>query len=132
MDEILREFLIEAREMLGNYREALDAVAAGGQNIGEKLELAYRGIHTIHGGSGFLALGSLEELSSRGEVLLWNLREAGRPPGAGDTLLLGRIGDACAELLDRIEATGREGPPPALLKELSGRNGSKSGGTQHE
>jgi len=132
MDEILREFLIEAREMLENYRAALDTVAADGRNIGGKLEHAYRAMHTIHGGSGFLALGSLEQLSGHAEILLWNLRESSRPPEAGEMLLLRRIGNACAGLLDRIGTTGHEGPPPELLSELQGERGSDAGGTQHE
>ena len=132
MDEVMQEFLIEAREMLRDYREVMDALSSEKVIPGENLERAYRAMHTIHGASGFLALASLEELSGHAECLLWHLKETAQPPSVEEKLLLQRIEHTCGKILGRLERKGAEGPPPALLSEILERTEHGSGRKHNE
>jgi len=118
MNEVLAEFLAEAEEMLHIHRSSLKEVSGTDSVLREQLHQAYRAIHTIHGGSGFLALHSLEHLSRHWEALLWTLEEEGRPPSEDEAALLRRLDEACTQILERLMRDGHEGPPPGILKGL--------------
>lgn len=123
MNDVLAEFLAEAEEMLRAYRSSIREVSAKSPSqLRGKLHQAYRAIHTIHGGSGFLALQSLERLSRHGATLVWKLEEEERPPSEDEAALLHRIDEACAEVLKQLRVFGQEGPPPRLLQELGEAN----------
>lgn len=123
MNEVLAEFLTEAEEMLRNYRRALAEAKTGNSELQKTLHQAYRAIHTVHGGSGFLALSSLERLGRFAEGLLWKLEEEERPPSQAERVLLQRVDAACTEILRRLRREGQEGPSPEILKELDLKGG---------
>lgn len=74
MDDVMREFLIESYENLDRLDR--DPVVLE-KDPGDKENLAsiFRTIHTLKGGSGFLALGKLEAVAHVGENLLSKLRD---------------------------------------------------------
>ncbi len=107
MNEIVREFLLETHENLGQLE--LDLVTLE-RDPGERETLGrvFRTLHTVKGTAGFLGLAKLQAVGHAGENLLSRLR-------AGDlafdaeiaTTLLGVV-DAFRKILASIEATGQE------------------------
>ena len=67
--ELLREFLVEAREHLTNI-EAMALEFDQGNSTGETLNSAFRSFHTLKGLAGFLEFGVLQEVAHEVETVL--------------------------------------------------------------
>ena len=121
--------------MLRSYRVALGEAVAENSTLQDSLHRAYRAIHTIHGGSGFLALTSLEDLSRRSEALLWKLEKETRAPSAEEVAFLHGLDEACSNILEHLKREGSEGPAPELLKgaaSLDRQKNESTGGNRDE
>jgi two-component system chemotaxis sensor kinase CheA len=104
VNEIIREFLLETHENLGQLD--LDLVTLE-KEPGERETLArvFRTLHTVKGTAGFLGLPKLQAVAHAGESLLGRLRAAElafNPESA--TALLGVV-DAIRRVLAALEAT---------------------------
>ena len=107
LPEILREFLNEAREILGDLEAGLVRLEQGA-DVGA-LDAVFRGLHNLKGTAGLLGFGRLEELAHAGEDLLGALRagEQALSP-AHVTALLAAL-DRMRALLLAVEETGSDG-----------------------
>lgn len=108
MDEIIKEFLAEAREHQSALLVRLDELA-NGQDLEPALEAAYRHFHTIKGACGFLGYGQLENVTRIGERMFGTLRKAHRAPQPDEHELLVEAAQAMEQLIDRIDRDGGEG-----------------------
>ncbi|HKB00764.1 MAG TPA: chemotaxis protein CheA [Gemmataceae bacterium] len=133
MTDIVREFLLETHENLGQLD--LDLVILE-REPGERETLArvFRTLHTIKGTAGFLGLGKLQAVAHAGENLLGRIRagEIAFDPEIA-TALLAAV-DAIRKVLAAVEATEQEGDGDysAIIKTLdrltrSGGAGRRSG-----
>jgi two-component system chemotaxis sensor kinase CheA len=132
MNDVIREFLLETHENLGQLDADLVALE---KNPTEKATLArvFRTLHTVKGSAGFLGLIKLQAVAHSAENLLSRLR-AGEmtlnPPIA--TALLQTV-DAIRQVLASLEADGGEGPGDytSLVQELD-RLREGAGGAAHQ
>jgi two-component system chemotaxis sensor kinase CheA len=119
MNDVIREFLLETHENLGQLDADLVALE---KNPTEKATLArvFRTLHTVKGSAGFLGLIKLQAVAHSAENLLSRLRSGElilSPPIA--TALL-RTVDAIRQVLAKLEASGGEGSGDytGLVREL--------------
>ena len=107
--ELLREFLVEAREHLANI-EAKALEFDQGNSEGETLNSAFRSFHTLKGLAGFLEFGVLQEVAHEVETILDRARN-------GEIQITHRIVDVILEASDYIAgwlnhiSMGAEGRP---------------------
>ncbi|MCS6785672.1 MAG: Hpt domain-containing protein, partial [Thiobacillaceae bacterium] len=73
MEELLRDFLLEAEELLGQVDNGLVELERRPDDR-ELLNDIFRGFHTIKGGAGFLNIDALVTLCHRTENLFDKLR----------------------------------------------------------
>jgi two-component system chemotaxis sensor kinase CheA len=101
-DEILRDFLIEAGEILESLGGMLVELERRPQDA-ELLNSVFRGFHTIKGGAGFLALNAMVEICHRAEDVFNVLRQGERRVDAAlmDTVL--RALDVVREQFRQLE-----------------------------
>ena len=107
MDEIVREFLAESRELADKVeRDLLGLEKTPGD--GELLGAVFRCLHTIKGNSGFLGFARLQDLAHAAEGLLSLIREGRRSftPEVASALLA--TTDALRRTLASIEANNTE------------------------
>jgi len=108
MEEIVQEFLVESHENLDQLdRDLVELERDPGSR--ELLAGIFRTIHTIKGTSGFLAFGTLEQVSHVGEGLLSRLRDGELELDFERAAALLDLVDAIRTVLASIEATGAEG-----------------------
>ena len=108
IDEVVREFAIEAREGLDEMEHALVALEADPTD-GEQTKIVFRVVHTIKGTCGFFGFERLERLSHAGEQLLSALRDEKVTLGEEGATALLELLDVLRGYMDTIEATGEEG-----------------------
>ena len=117
MNDIVREFLLETHENLGQLD--LDLVTLE-REPGERETLArvFRTLHTVKGTAGFLGLAKLQAVAHAGENLLGRLR-AGELTFQADiaTALLGVV-DAIRTVLAALEQTQGDGEGSGDYSEL--------------
>ncbi len=108
MDDLTREFLLEAREGLDRMERGLTELESRPADS-ELLAAIFRSVHTIKGTTGFLGFPRLESLAHAGENLLGLLRD-GRLVVDSDIIsgLLALL-DRLRGILRSIESTGAEG-----------------------
>ena len=108
MKDIVREFLLETNENLGQLD--LDLVTLE-REPGDREILArvFRTLHTIKGTAGFLGLAKLQALSHAGENLLGRLRAGELLFDAEIATALLAVVDAIRKILAAIETTEQEG-----------------------
>ncbi|MGA7885373.1 MAG: Hpt domain-containing protein, partial [Acidobacteriaceae bacterium] len=108
MDDLTREFLLEAREGLDRMERGLTELESRPADC-ELLAEIFRSVHTIKGTTGFLGFPRLESLAHAGENLLGLLRD-GRLVVDSDIIsgLLALL-DRLRGILRSIESTGAEG-----------------------
>ncbi|MCB0324212.1 MAG: chemotaxis protein CheW [Bdellovibrionales bacterium] len=105
-DDILKEFLLEASELVDSLdREMIQLEAEGDLSI---LLSIFRKVHTIKGTCGFLGLTRLEGITHVGENLLDLLRSGERQLTRESASALLRLLDAMRECLGHIEQHGTE------------------------
>jgi two-component system chemotaxis sensor kinase CheA len=108
VDEIIKEFLIESYENLDRLDRDL-VVLEKNPHAKETLASIFRTIHTLKGGSGFLAFGKLEAVAHVGENLLSKLRDGVLTINPEITSALLATVDAVRFMLGEIESTGQPG-----------------------
>ena len=108
MDDVTKEFLIESNENLDLFDKDL-VILESNPTSKEILSEIFRTIHTIKGGSGFLALSKLEAVAHAGENLLSDLREGKFVITPSITTSLLKTGDAIRRIISNIEESGQEG-----------------------
>lgn len=102
MDEIVEEFLVEAREHLDRLDTDLVELEKDGANA-DTVARVFRSVHTIKGTAGFLDFPRLERISHAGEDLLGALRDGRTAVSpSGITRLLEML-DVLRAMLDHIE-----------------------------
>jgi len=118
-DDILVEFIIEAREILDQLD--LDFVLLEKTPDDKKLVgNIFRAIHTLKGSSGFFAFKRLEKITHAGETLLGKIRDGSLVLDKQKTSLLLLTLDAVREIVAAIEATHSEpeGDNTQLIEDL--------------
>jgi two-component system chemotaxis sensor kinase CheA len=102
MDEIVEEFLLEAREHLDRLDIDLVELEKDGANA-DTIARVFRSVHTIKGTAGFLDFPRLERIAHAGEDLLGALRDGRTAVSpSGITRLLEML-DVLRAMLDHIE-----------------------------
>ena len=120
MDDMLNEFIIEAREILDQLDIDFVALESGPDNIGLVSNI-FRGLHTLKGSSGFFALKRLEKVSHAGESLLGKIRDGQFQLDQQKTTVLLQTLDCLRNIIEGIEKNSQEPPgdDSALLAKLS-------------
>lgn len=109
MDEIMLEFISEAREGLDGVESDLLALETTPDDA-ESIDAVFRTVHSIKGTAGLLGLGQIESVAHSGETLMTNIREGSRTCStAVITALLDAL-DILRTELDSVESTGAEHP----------------------
>jgi two-component system chemotaxis sensor kinase CheA len=118
-DEILKDFLIEATEIVEQLGEQLVELEQAPKRT-DLLNAIFRGFHTVKGGAGFLNITPLVELCHRAEDVFNVLRQGEREvePALMDAVL--KALDVINTMLAALRA-GQEPEPasPALLEALN-------------
>ncbi|ACG56889.1 CheA signal transduction histidine kinase [Hydrogenobaculum sp. Y04AAS1] len=117
MREIFEEFLVEARENLEKLETDLLELEKDPTNQ-EILNSAFRVMHTIKGGAGFLGLDPIVETAHKAEDILGKLRNAEFiiSPAINDLLL--KAADKIKEYLEKAENQEELEPDNELLSQL--------------
>lgn len=108
MDDILNDFVAEATESVSQLDIIMLELENNPQNS-DKIQEAFRVLHTLKGTSGFLGLNRLQTISHAAENLLGRMRD-GAIEAQGEvinTLLI--TNDRLKMILTNIEKTGGEG-----------------------
>ncbi|MEA2698615.1 MAG: two-component system, chemotaxis family, sensor kinase CheA [Myxococcales bacterium] len=108
LDEIVAEFLSEAREnldVLDGELLALEGSAASSDTVAS----VFRRVHTIKGACGFMGFPRLEAVAHAAENLLSKLRDGELRPTAEMVTALLEMADTMRGILGRIEGGGDEG-----------------------
>jgi two-component system chemotaxis sensor kinase CheA len=108
LDEIVAEFLIEARENLDVLDGELLALEGSAASSGIVASV-FRRVHTIKGACGFMGFPSLEAVAHAAENLLSKLRDGELRPTAEMVTTLLEMADTMRGILGRIEGGGDEG-----------------------
>ncbi len=120
--ELMREFLVEAREHLSNIESRLLEFDQG-SSTGETLHSAFRSFHTLKGLAGFLEFNVLQQVAHEVETVLDRARseELRISPAIVDVIL--EASDYIAIWLNRISALadGRPSDEPPSPAELIGK-----------
>jgi two-component system, chemotaxis family, sensor kinase CheA len=109
MDELLKDFLIEAGEALDGYDQDLVKLEINPSDY-ETLNRIFRAMHTIKGTCGFLGFSRMEKLTHAAEFLLDDLRSGIFSVTGPITNSLLEVGDAVRGYLHYIEQHGEESP----------------------
>jgi two-component system, chemotaxis family, sensor kinase CheA len=131
-DDILKEFIIEAREHLATIEADLLAIEDGGADIDEDLvNKVFRAAHSIKGASGFFGLDRIKELAHKAETVLDLVRSRKLIPNAEITSLLLAAFDKLREMVN-APASSAAADTSGLLDSLgqlvsSGDAAGKSG-----
>ena len=115
--ELFDEFLVEAREHLENLENKLLELEKDPDNP-ELLNAAFRSMHTLKGGAGFLGLTAIVETAHKAEDILGKLKEGKMKftPEIEDVLL--KAVDFIKEALRFYEDGESVEPDPNLIEEL--------------
>ena len=121
-DDILRDFLIESREILDGLSEQLVDLEQRPEDR-NLLNAVFRGFHTIKGGAGFLNLGPLVDICHQTEDIFNLLRQ-------GDKVVTPELMDTVLDALDRVtemfarldSGQSLTAVPASLLERLRGFN----------
>jgi len=120
MDDLLREFLTETSENMGQLDVQLVQLEQNPNNP-ELLSSIFRLVHTIKGTCGFLGLPRLEKVAHAGENILGKFRDGELEVTPHAVTLILRSMDAIKYLLGELEATEKEpdGDDLALIADLN-------------
>lgn len=118
LKEIFEEFVLEAKEHLENLENKLLEIEKDSDNP-ELLNAAFRSMHTIKGGAGFLGLTAIVETAHKAEDILGKLKEGKLKfsPETGDILL--KAVDFIKEAIRSYEDGETVETDPYLIKELT-------------
>jgi two-component system chemotaxis sensor kinase CheA len=125
-DEILAEFILEAREIID--RLDVDFVRLE-EDPSEQALVGniFRGLHTLKGSSGFFSLKRLEKLSHAGESLLGKIRAGQAELDFDKSTRLLEMNDILRQIIDGVEASHIEpaGDDQELINALLGLSQSE-------
>jgi len=107
-EEILQEFLIEAKENLDRLERELVAAEKGGASP-DAIAAIFRTVHTIKGTAGFFGFARLQGLAHAAENLLSKVRDGELPLAVDIISAQLAVVDACRQMLDWVEQTGTDG-----------------------
>jgi len=107
-DEFVKEFLTESQEGLDRLERDLLALESNPNEM-ERLDSAFRVLHTIKGNAGFLDFPKLGNLAHAGESLLSRLRSGERRFDSSIFDVLLQLLDSVRRILRTIASTGTEG-----------------------
>ncbi len=126
LDEYTLEFLTETREGLDHLDNDLVALEADPKDA-ERLDSAFRTLHTIKGNAGFLNFKTLSTVAHAGENLLGRVRDQALPLDQQTTSHLLQVVDTIREIASRINNTGSEGDDEytQLIANISGHLGDE-------
>jgi|SRR5450631_60363 len=100
-DDILKEFIAEAREHLATIETDLLAIEESGAEIDEeRVNKVFRAAHSIKGASGFFGLERIKELAHKAETVLDLIRSRKLTPNAEITNLLLGAFDKLKEMIN--------------------------------
>ena len=100
-DDILKEFIAEAREHLATIETDLLAIEDSGAEIDEeRVNKVFRAAHSIKGASGFFGLERIKELAHKAETVLDLIRSRKLTPNAEITNLLLGAFDKLREMIN--------------------------------
>ncbi len=100
-DDILKEFVAEAREHLATIESDLLAIEDAGADIDEhRVNKVFRAAHSIKGASGFFGLDKIKELAHKAETVLDLIRSRKLAPNAEITNLLLGAFDKLREMVN--------------------------------
>ena len=102
-DDILVDFIIEAREILDQLESDFVQLEEAPEN-GKLIGNIFRGVHTLKGNSGFFAFKRLEKVSHAGETLLVKLRDGALSLDKQKINALLSALDTLREIISGIEA----------------------------
>jgi two-component system chemotaxis sensor kinase CheA len=119
LDDILKEFLVEASENLDTLDQDLVILESNPKDQ-EVLNRIFRTIHSIKGTSGFFGLTKLESVAHLGENLLDGLRSNKLELNAEITNVLLQLVDSIREIFSYVGKGQGEGPTSyeALIEKL--------------
>lgn len=111
--KFLGRFVGEARDHLARLEAGVAALDSGAAD-GETVNALFRSAHTIKGSSRMLKLAPITETAHQLEEVLGALRDGklAHSPDLGSLLMRGV--DAISALVEQVETTGSELPPPDL------------------
>ncbi len=102
-DDLLREFLAEAREHLDGIEADLLTIEDRGADIDELLvNRVFRAAHSIKGGSGFFGLSTMKELAHRTETVLSMIRSREMVPNPEVVNILLHAFDKLREVVNDV------------------------------
>lgn len=117
-EEILKEYLIEARENLDRASQALLKLEETPEDS-TQIDSAFRGFHSIKGAAGFFNLKKLETITHKAENLLNAVREKKISISTEVISALLKSIDEVSRMLSDVEKTGMDGnDAPNTLIEL--------------
>ncbi len=126
-DEILAEFILEAREIID--RLDVDFVRLE-EDPGDQALIGniFRGLHTLKGSSGFFSLKRLEKLSHAGESLLGKIRAGQAELDFDKSTRLLEMNDILRKIIEGVEASHVEpaGDDQELINVLLGLSQSEN------
>jgi two-component system chemotaxis sensor kinase CheA len=111
MDELLAQFIVEARELVQSANDDLLALDGAPDGAG-KLDSVFRAVHTLKGSTGLFDLAAMQAVLHRAEDDLGRVRSSGGRLDTGQVDALVAILEWVDKCVDDIE---REGAPGASL-----------------
>ena len=120
-EELLKEFLVEAGEILEQLGEQLVELEQSPEDL-DLLNSIFRAFHTIKGGAGFLEITPLVDLCHHAEDVFGVLRQGERQADAGIMDVILKAYDALQAMFVRITGgdLALDPPDPALMAALAG------------
>ncbi len=102
-DELLGEFVVEAKEHLADIENQFLSIEASGDNVDvELVNEVFRGIHSIKGAAGFLGMTKVNDLSHCLENILNMMRNSELSPNSAMIDVMLRSADRLQGLIDDI------------------------------
>ncbi len=102
-DDIIKEFVVEAREHLADMEMDLLAIEEGGADIDEELvNKVFRAAHSIKGGSSFFGLNKIKELAHKTETVLDMIRSRRMAPNPEITNILLAAFDKLRDMINNV------------------------------
>lgn len=102
-DDLIKEFLVEAREHLSGMETDLLDIEEAGQSIDEDLvNKVFRAAHSIKGGSSFFGLNKIKELAHKTETVLDMIRSRRMVPNPEITNILLIAFDKLRDMLNNV------------------------------
>lgn len=105
-DDLLRDFVAEAREHLADIEMDLLTIEEAGEDIDEELvNKVFRAAHSIKGGSSFFGLTKIKELAHKAETVLDMIRSRQMAPNPEITNILLAAFDRLRDMINNVDSS---------------------------